>query len=1268
MDNSNNQTVPALQLSDIYKALFVSFYFKELKSFLSDFDITPSGNNTLNMKFLTAAYDHNRKEDFRDHCKWNLGKIKDSDLMLAIEEYFDITSREYEGEDLCKERNNTLGYLFNNDEGRQINLGDHTFRAILAYFGVDSLIEADHPEMRGIVRAFRKKLQGYLPEKYRSYWYALDLHACLRNWQGHAHTPRFYGIELHLYHRYVLYTYIGLAYYCRKLWLDPDSKKILESKNLSEPEAISQFNIPGQKIHVEIISNGNNIIRCREAIGSKSSGTRRDIEVTGLPAKQVAFDLDVRKYQENFNIVVTREEEAKPIPIPVELDYKSWFLSYNIILPKNISSHYSGGDVSENYATLFELLAKLQNKDDKIKQLIQNEFEQFKKLWIASVTDENENTRKQLNTVLQEKLTELNQKTDKNIAELKKCVENIHNDISIHLEKYQKTLDDFREWTEEILQQHVVLNKKISCFFYGVTLLLAIAFPCWALFDNFYANIIWLQNRWFLCIWTFVLTLLSVLIFASLQSNQNLIVKVKRIKTYQWLCIALIPLFFIGTIAAFQYKTPKSLFENYAFRKSNVLDKDNKVLEFLEEYIARHPKDDDAIICLVNYSLDYDGDEERAWDLVAPLLEDHDAHPKSLVAIAEVYFAKNHLEEAYAIIKKYKKLYQNMSSVPAINRLEGLLYITPAIGLLDYQKGVSLLKLADEQGDVEATYWLGHLRSNLMGTWKSSYYGGEKLFSLDAVDYDLIKAIAYLKKAANHGFPKAAVELGTLYLDLNINDSAQVYYEKALAMSDNLIKDEINYRLGLLGERRGEYDNSFMQEAIDREYEPALFHKAKHTKDSTIFYYKKLEKHAGYKERTYIPSIVFCYLTDGSTKEALECLQRAHPNAGFSERFVEAMQALYSSDQQAQLKGRQMMISLSEECKFARMLALYWELKGQLSTPIKDIQAIKEKISALEGIGQEIPFAYSLAAYVLKELGADYFEESDNFAQKAIIAGHPSGSAVLIYIPKDYYKKIESEINAFHMDNHVYSGLKDAWDSNSVSLLMKRRNTIQLGLRHSIPSWTTRSVFINYGQKIDFILNATTENDKIINSFSGAFKDYPIDNLRFWSDVAMGINDFEEEGWMLYQYESKCLKAKSNDIDVKYRGKLIDSMLNQIKTYESFYVKPIQEQLADTKTTLYVSQFRHLMHELHGVANPAFNFITNIINNMPESFRDEMLSKYSNDKKIKEILSQRQIQKGYILLGQEPYSINDSPWLDNDYRALLEEWSLVEEGRVSVVW
>lgn len=966
-----------------------------------------------------------------------------------------------------------------------------------------------------------------------------------------------------------------------------------------------------------------------------------DDEKSWIPVKSTSrnkrnkldFSIKVYRYQ-SFKIIF--ECEGAPYDYVGKLNYYAWDPILEIVVkpPKSVNYSFEGiaGDDKETEEYLGNIFTKCIESYFNAKNS-NNDVDKYEKA-LVRLGD------------LEPSIKELQELAGKNSTNEDARKTEIRQKIIPQLEGISKDLNEAKtilEWIKDFL-----LNLK----YVFVGLIMAFAGFCLykCCLNEIATNIFWLERKW-LCITTALL--LVYFTFRLLTNKWNLCKAVKEDGKMKYWITGVVAFIFLGSPFFLEYPDKDTLVKDYDF--SHYDSADNQVVaSFLENSYKKNPNDEGAIILLATYYLNYSGEDNRAYDMVKPLLDNPNVHKQSLLTIAEIYFAKGDFKEVYDIIERCKKQGRN----PCINRLEGLLYITPDVNMLNYAKGDSLLKLAAQQGDTEALYWLGHLRSNFSGIWKSTYQNGEKKFNLDAMDYDLIASINYLRQAASKRHPKATLELGNIYLDLNIVDSAELYYKKVLGISDRIIKNEAYYRLGLLEERRGEITENYMQKAVDNNFEPALLHKANNSGNAGILYFKKMGGNGGYNGYRYIPPIVFRYLNEDRKDSALMTLQRAHPNDKIDSRFVDAIEATYSVDSLANDKGRKLFSSLSNQCKYAQMLTTYWELEKLSTVPIFNTQAIKEKIELLEGIGKDIPIAYALVAFVLKKMGANYFEESDKFAQRSIMAGHPGGAAVLAYFPQSYFNTIDEEINSFFKDKTCTKELLLPWNKEKVEKLAKIRSKIHLALRMSIPHWMTRTQFINYGQKIDYILFSMTKDGKVANDTNVINRGYPDEHLRFWSNVALGVNDFDNEGWMSYQYH------RHANQDFSYREKIIESMLRCVFIgNDILHSKKQAEQ--QRNNIAFAFPYIQLLEECRWDTTMIEDNLSNYLSEMPESFKTEMKSKYGSDTMIKRILEKEQIVDNLFILGTSTINGSNHAWFDND-RSLLEDWSAADEGRISL--
>ena len=158
------------------KASFCRQHFPFLLNFLRNFDISSSYNsngeeimphNDLNMHYLLQAYEHKEmypsvkkindtqrqtEEHQRDinglknSCKWKLTNVEEQDVLLAIDEYFSITSQTRTSELLraklfgvVSQPENT-SFLMDNarhiSTRKNYNFEDKTTQLILSYFNI----------------------------------------------------------------------------------------------------------------------------------------------------------------------------------------------------------------------------------------------------------------------------------------------------------------------------------------------------------------------------------------------------------------------------------------------------------------------------------------------------------------------------------------------------------------------------------------------------------------------------------------------------------------------------------------------------------------------------------------------------------------------------------------------------------------------------------------------------------------------------------------------------------------------------------------------------------------------------------------------------------------------------------------------------------------------------------------------------------------------------------------------------------------------------
>lgn len=185
-----------------------------------------------------------------------------------------------------------------------------------------------------------------------------------------------------------------------------------------------------------------------------------------------------------------------------------------------------------------------------------------------------------------------------------------------------------------------------------------------------------------------------------------------------------------------------------------------------------------------------------------------------------------------------------------------------------------------------------------------------------------------------------------------------------------------------------------------------------------------------------------------------------------------------------------------------------------------------------------------------------------------------------------------------------------------------------------------------------------TKDGKTANDTTVINRDYPDEHLRFWSNVALGVNDFDNEGWMSYQYH------RHASLDFSYREKIIESMIRCVYLgNDILHSKQLTEE--QRNNIAFAIPYIQLLEECRWDTTMIEDNLSNYLSEMPESFKMEMKSKYGSDTMIKRILEKEQIVDNLFILGSSTINGSNHAWFDND-RFLLEDWSAADEGRISL--
>lgn len=1139
------------------KASFCRQHFPDLLQFLRDFDISQTdgkaANNTLNMNFLLQAYDHSdkithekrKKESDKDYfgrvqkakqdaiqlksnCKWSFDDIKESDVLLAIEEFFQICSTRLDVKNatnvLLKNINTDLKAkkLFpieSNEENEFYKFEDNATKNILNYFGINTdettlgkqkdtfaqFVLDSNPEKSKNIKASEKILPQSLlvsiPEA--QFIQAFQLLAEIRNWGEHNHTYLQRGDYAFRLYRYIIFTQIGITFICRRIWNKKDSAINL-AKKYQKPDAFNE-----EKTKIKIIIKGNNkgdkISKCTWSVDNG-----KDVPVIEDETEEIQFTISLNRYQQ-YKIGFKYNGEQQP-PVSGLLNYYTWNPTLNILVKPPHEVSYTLEDIA--------------GEDEETEEYISNIFTKCIETYFdtrASNSDKdkcNEALKKlgEIEPNLKE-LQDLLGKVDEDAEQRKK---EIHDLIIPQLKGIDSKLDEIGTGvykTFEFLQN----NWK------GLWLIITLV--CFALL------VFWIWNFWYdllqspftLSVIGLMGILLLFLALISIFKFQNPFSYLYRSSTTTKLSLVLkstVIIAFLASSISYGIRLLRDNYlKNYNFAEYNI-EKNQKVVKLMESILESNPEnDEDLRIPLIKYYIDYANDTEKAYLVASPMLSNIKKYPKGILSlIVALYSQGKDFWKVRDIMDIYGKTEERDTNV--INRIQGIMDIWGQGQISNISKGFSLLKKSAENGDPEAQYYLGYAYSHEMTDWEKSIVTKKVEFS----EFDLIKAVEYLSKAACSKL-KAALELGILYSDLNVKDSAEFYLKKVESNSSGELYKESLYRLGLLYEGT-DSGLQYMTKAAFLDYEPAILYKANKENDykAAIELYSRPGGYQGYR---YIIPIVFDYIGLGQKKKALEALQSGRPYGKFDMDFIRGMEAVINAhyelqrsikdtdsvykDKWATLAKRDsadamrfMRMSADNGCLYAEMICIF---KDAILGGTSDNQK-----NRLVEIGEEIPFAYVLLSYLahkeerMMPLGLPY---SDYFANQAIGRGNLAGRLMFV-IPPYYEKFINQSIsikNTAYRGNAAYhinvrqralrSSKNKRWDI----LYSYRAETAYEGGKDSLSSssrnfWNVVSkannVDLNEVYHKPYVLSEITDME-LLNEFSDRIIDKRQDNPFFYN-------------------------------------------------------------------------------------------------------------------------------------------------------------------------
>jgi hypothetical protein len=633
-----------------------------------------------------------------------------------------------------------------------------------------------------------------------------------------------------------------------------------------------------------------------------------------------------------------------------------------------------------------------------------------------------------------------------------------------------------------------------------------------------------------------------------------------RIKIADWSAIALSTILWGTAIVATPHPTEEEYIQNFGWTSSDNICQ--KFILYVEKYLKENPESEVARIKLAEYYLDIANDMDSALVITNPMT-DVKKYPTGCVYAAEAFYRSENYIRVKEIIDDYNQLYPGNSRL-GLDRLYALLLINGKIyNEPNPDLGLMILYELAERGDYpSANYDLGHWSATDLAEWKPG------TDDVAALRYDLPTAVKYLRRVADN-MPKAALELGKLYSDLGVTDSARHYIGLALTQAKGNLYNEALFNMGLLEESQGDSVNSFMKEAQNSGYEPAIEHKTILEKDHRAAI--ELMRSTGhYKGPRTIPPIVFEYLKakeirdfTGLADSALKVLQEQSPDCHFNRTFITAMDAaIGTSRMKKDIDSAWVLLRKSSEegCLYARMMCSYQDAINELASGSKSIN-----IEQLNDILPTIPFAGVLLSDLLIRTG--HYGEAIKAAQYPIAKSNPAAAYILSSIPSSYDittdNKSFSGINDIHkvlLKSYIIQKIvrlsphKNRWlmecftndaikrslfrekpDESQVSLLWQKMN------KHTSAKPIPDNYFANNEEGARLWLDAISASDNIkakLNAVFWAIRESK-DSLHREKLVRSALNDLQrekndsEELWQMWLW---CLGFCSSDLQLALRN------------------------------------------------------------------------------------------------------------------------------------
>ena len=1170
MANNNEQNPDINSL----KASFCRQHFPDLLQFLRNFNISSeldeSGNeinfsDDFNMHFLLQAYNDEKipeirynenEEDYNNrkakahanflanqraqkgNCYWSFNNVIESDVLLAIEEYFSIISERQDTEELSSilVRNiltNTGAFTIFTDKSieRLYQFEDNTTLTLFQHLGIKMIGEertlgAQRKAFAKFIlsstntrenpqnKAFSDDLCSRRPEV--RFIQAFELLASIRNWNNHEYVS-FMSNKFNSYclYRFILFTHIGLIYISRRIWKNPEASTFLTNKEYKEP---ANFDFEPSELEVAIRANNRaqSIYDCYYLFEDENIWHQ-----VNLPSQNVlSFTINPKKYQLFRIKFKCNNQDYETLG---KLNYYAWDPILNIVVkpPKSVSYSFKGiaGDNVDMEDYLGEIFTKFmniycnENANDDQKHESEELLERLG----------------QIEPLLQQ-IKESANNNEKAINDIKAQITSETKTIKIQLDAIQKGNsgsggDRIMRW-ERLFKNALIV---VFIFLAGYSLYYCIKEPI-------IANVKWLQHPILLSIGALLLTYGAFI--TPCESWNPLEARKERGKA-KWILSTIVVLLLVGAFSVIPYHCGKDFIQNYNFlgqdstlNKAVVQYMDSKLPDKKDKTLSK----EEEMICskLALYYADIVSDFKKAEYYSSPMLDVEKYKEGCLVAMYVLYCQKE-IPTLSSFIDRYKDCYGEDD--PAYCDLKGALLVDTLYSYRDVHKGTELLWKACEAGSISACYNLGYLYSNDESTMEAIEEGR----NIQNSGYDLPLAIELLSTISDE-MPRASALLGDIYSDLGLSDSAFFYYEKA---AKETLEGEIfkyaYYKAGVLSNINGVKPNDALLVAQTLKFPPALMFssiamemdkslvkdigedpftkyffllfKNKDHKRAISWFEDAIRNGTGWSLKDmgvfqYIPPVVFDYIYIGKKNEALAVLQKYRSGSKFDESFINAVELLLGSAtiKQDSIKGMQLMHeSATNGCLYSKLFCLYRDTEKSLiqnHSAFIDTKLLKE-------MSKEIPFAHVLESFLLMRAGK--IKEAEEAAHMALWKGHPAGAYAFEFMPYDYFDNPE---------NGIANGIENASEKD----LYLSRKLQEMSLR-STCTMKDRSLLMTC--ILDKALHDKTKED-----FT--------DNFTFWTKVAIETNSLSSQIKLLRIYQDMINEG------YKDKGKIIDPLIRSV--------------------------------------------------------------------------------------------------------------------------